>query len=142
MKRGLIIAVAGCLIALVLGIAVAYPLFVSSFPSLSKLELSVDVGYALIQPIGFNSNLTGLWWNENVVDVNYSGGLPGGTVKADGIVVSYLVVLNVTNNSDEATRITNFDVIVGPQISVGDGGSLLDPTQFKTYWLVRSDRSP
>src|SRR5665648_446329 len=108
MKRGLIITVAGCLVALVLGLAVAYPLFVSSFPSLSKLNLSVDVSYAFVQPIGSNSNLTGLWWNESVVEVNYNGGVPGGTIKADGLVVSYLIVLNVTNNSNEAARIRNF----------------------------------
>jgi hypothetical protein len=124
MKRSLVIIVSGCLAALVLGLVVAYPLFVSSFPSLSKPDLSVDVSYAFIQPIGSNSTLAGFWWNESVVEVNYSGGVPGGTIKADGIVVSYLIVLNVTNNSNESARIRNFDIIVGPQVSVGDGGSV------------------
>jgi hypothetical protein len=117
--------VAGSLIALVLGLAVAYPLFTSSFPSFSKLDLKVDVGYVYIQPLNANSEPTGLWWNNSVVDVSYSGGLPGGATKADGLVVSYLIVLNVTNNSNEPARIRNFKVIVGPQISVGEGGSVL-----------------
>src|SRR3989337_322203 len=109
MNRNAIIILAGSLTALVLGIAVAYPLLVSDFPSLSKVDLSVDVAYAYVEPVESNSNLTGLWWNNSVVEINH-----GGAVQANGLVFSYLVVLNVTNLSNESALIRSFDVMVGP----------------------------
>ena len=124
MNRRLTITFAGSLIALFLGLAVAYPLFTSSFPSFAKLDLNVDVDYAYIQPMNGSSNLTGLVWNNSVVETNYGGGLIGGATQADGLVVSYLVVMNVTNNSDQEARIRNFVVILGPYISAGEDGSL------------------
>jgi len=114
----------GSLIALMLGLAVAYPLIVSDFPSMSKLDISVDVAYFFIQPLNSPSNLTGLSCINSTVDVTYSGGLPGGRLKADGLVVSYLLVLNVTNNSNESVRMSNLQAIIGSNISVGSGGSV------------------
>jgi hypothetical protein len=115
----------GSLAALLLGLAVAYPLLVSSLPSLSKPDFGVDVAYAYIEPLESDSNLTGLYWNNSVVEIQYSWGLPSAALKADGLVVSYFVVLNITNYSDDSARIKNFDIMVGPQISVGSGGAVL-----------------
>ena len=120
MNRNAIILLTGSLTALILGVAVAYPLIVSDFPSLSKVDLSVDVAYAYVEPVESNSNLTGLWWNNSVVEIDR-----GGASQANGLVFSYLVVLNVTNLSNESALIRSFDVAVGPEISVGDSGSLI-----------------
>ncbi|HLC01161.1 MAG TPA: hypothetical protein VJL33_07580 [Candidatus Bathyarchaeia archaeon] len=114
MNRNAIIIVAGSLTALILGIAIAYPLIVSGFPSLSKVDLKVDVVYAYIEPINSNSTSTGLGWNNSVVEIDYLDSF-GGAVQADGLVVSYLVVLNVTNLSDEAVRVRSFDAKIGYQ---------------------------
>jgi len=108
MNRSLLIIVAGSLAALVLGVAVAYPLLVSDFPSLSKVDLSVDVAYAYVEPIESTSNFTGLRWNSRV----------------NGLVFSYMAVLNVTNLSNESARIRSFEIVVGPEISVGDSGDV------------------
>ncbi len=124
MKRSSIILIAGSLIALILGISVAYPLFISDFPPISKVDLTVDIAYFFVQPINSTSNLTGLAWNNSTVDVEYSGGLPRGRLKADGLVVSYLLVLNVTNNSNKSARIKNFQTIIGPSISLGSDRSV------------------
>jgi hypothetical protein len=117
MNRSVVIIVAGSLAALILGIAVAYPLLISDFPSLSKVDLSVDVAYAYVEPIESTSNLTGLWWNNSKIDIDH-----GFKTQANGLVFSYLVVLNVTNLSNEPARIRSFEVVVGPEISVGDSG--------------------
>jgi hypothetical protein len=120
MNRNAIIILAGSIAALVLGITVAYPMLISEFPYLSKADLNVDVMYAYIAPLGSDSNQTGLWWNGSIVEMNL--GSSGSAVKADGLIVSYLVVLNVTNNSNETVRMKGFEVMVGPQISVDDNG--------------------
>jgi hypothetical protein len=139
-RRSSIILISGSLVALILGLSVAYPLFVSDFPTLSKVDLTVDIAYFFIQPLKAESNLTGLAWNNSTVDVTYSGGVPGGRLKADGLLVTYLLVLNVTNNSDESARVRDFRTIMGPSISVGSSGSvtainpiITDSKQFSIY---------
>jgi hypothetical protein len=130
----------GSLAALLLGLAVAYPLLVSDLPSLSKADFGVDVAYAYIEPLESDSNLTGLYWNNSVVEIQYSGGLPSAALKADGLVVSYLVVLNITNYSDDSARIKNFAIVVGPQISAGSDGTVfadnpvLTDSRYLTYY--------
>ncbi len=110
-RKRVIIGAAG-LIAVVIGILASYPLIVSDLPSLSRINLEVETAYVYIQPI--DSNVTGLFLNNSIVDVNCSESLPSGTIKADGFMVSYIAVLNITNNSDDPVRITNFDFILGP----------------------------
>jgi hypothetical protein len=102
----------------------------------------VDVAYVYIEPLKSDSNLTGLYWNNSVVEIQIQtdGGLPSVALKVDGLVVSYFVVLNITNYSDDSTRIKNFDIMVGPQISVGSGGDVfaenpvLTDSRYLTYY--------
>jgi hypothetical protein len=121
-KRSSIILVAGCLTALVLGLALAYPLLISDLPVTKKVDLDVDVVYAYFGSLNFNANITGLWRNyslpQEAVNIN---GVPYGY---DVNVISYLIVLNVTNPSGQEAGITNFDLIVGPQISTAPGEGL------------------
>lgn len=138
--KGRAMIIVGSLAALFLGLVVAYPLLVSSFPSLSKADFGVDVTYAYIEPLKSDSNLTGFYWNNSIVEIQGSGGLPSGALEADGLVVSYLVVLNITNYSDDSARIRNFDIAVGPHISAGsDGGFVaenlvLTDSRYLTYY--------
>jgi hypothetical protein len=116
------VIVAGCLTALVLGLALAYPLLVSDLPVTKKVDLGVNVVYAYFGSPNVGANISGLWRNyslsNEVVDVN------GGRWGFDVNVVSYLIVLNVTNHSNDEAYITSFQLIVGPQISMGKDGSV------------------
>lgn len=138
--KGRTMIIAGSLAALFLGLVVAYPLLPSNLPSLSKADFGVDVAYAYIAPLKSDSNLTGLFWNNSVVDIQHNGGLPSGALESDGLAVSYFVVLNITNYSDDSARIKNFDIAVGPQISAGsDGGIIaqnlvLTDSRYLTYY--------
>ena len=140
MKRRTMIVVVGSLVALCLGLAVAYPLLVLDMPSLSKADFGVDVAYVYIEPLNSDSNLTGLYWNNSVVQIQYDGDSSSGAVEADGLVVSYFVVLNITNYSNDSARIKNFDIAVGPRISAGnDGGVFMEnpvlvDSRYLTYY--------
>jgi hypothetical protein len=67
-------------------------------------------------------SISGLWRNYSLSNevVNVNGSRWGFDVN----VVSYLLVLNVTNHSNDEAYITSFQLIVGPQISTGEGGSV------------------
>ena len=138
--KGRTMIIVSSLAALFLGFVVAYPLLISNLPSLSKVDFGVDVAYTYIEPLKTDSNLTGLYWNNSVVETQYSGGLLSGAVEADGLVVSYFVVLNITNYSDDSASIKNFDIAIGPQISAGsDGGIIaqnlvLTDSRYLTYY--------
>lgn len=99
----------------------AYPLLSSEMPATRKLPLNLDVVYVYIGNPDLNANVTGMWRNytasKEVVEHNGAGYL------FDLHAVSYLVVLNVTNISDTVAYITNFDLIVGPQIFLPSGNS-------------------
>lgn len=134
-NRHAIIIISVSIAALTLGFAVAYPLLIADYPSMAEVELSVDVMYVYITPVGSDSNLTGLCWNNTIVDLNY---------EADGLAVSYLAVLNVTNHSNESVRINGFDFIVGPQVSVaykGGGVSSINPiiTYLRNYEYIPAE---
>jgi hypothetical protein len=104
-RRGILILVGVSLTALVLGLAVAYPLIVSDFPSLSKVDIGVEVLYAYISTPISNPNIIGLWRNASIGR------------EANNLVFSYLVVLNVTNYSNESARVSTFATVVGPEVS-------------------------
>lgn len=108
MKTQLLI-VAGSLLALIIGLATAYPLFASDFPSLMSIETDVDIVYAYISATVSNTNITGLWRNRNNISENSNQ------------VFSYLIVLNVTNYSNESVRIDRLTAIVGPNVSASEG---------------------
>ncbi len=120
MRRAFLI-LTGCLTALVLGLALAYPLLISDLPITKKLDLGVDVVYVYIGNPNLSTNVTGLWRNYSIP--NEVAETSGGRFKFDVHAVSYFVVLNITNFSDKLARITNFNLISGPQISlIGNRG--------------------
>lgn len=102
----------GSLGALLLGIAVAYPFLATDLSLAPKTNLSVDVVYAYFGVQQFPSNVAGMWRN-------YSD-----TIERSYHIVSYLVVLNITNHSNQAARINDFTIYVAPQITVGNGSSV------------------
>ena len=114
--------VAGCLAALVLGLTLAYPLLISEMPITKKLDLDVKVVYAYIGNPNLNANITGLWRNYTIP--NEVAETDGGRIGYDVHTVSYFVVLNVTNPSNSLARITTFNLIAGPQISLFENGGI------------------
>jgi hypothetical protein len=153
MKRQILITVAGCLAVLAIGLALAYPLLTSEMP-ITKLDLDVDVVYAYIGNPDLNANVTGLWRNSSLpsgaVDVN------GNRLGFDVHAVSFLLVLNITNPSNNLVRIRNFMSIAGPQISLtGTNGGVgaekpiliysrnnadLDDIPFDVLWQANESR--
>ena len=99
----------GSLCALLLGLAVAYPFLAPDLALAPKMKISVDVVYAYFGVQEFPSNVTGLWRN-------YSD-----PIERSFHIISYLVVLNVTNYSNQSARIKTFEVAVAPKITVGNG---------------------
>ncbi len=130
MKRSSIIIVAGCLSALVLGLALAYPLLVMNMPVTKEADLGVDVVYAYFGSPYLDPNISGLWRNYSIPQevVNIGGTRYG----LDVNVVSYFIVLNITNNSNQPVYINNFDTIVGPSISADPDGVISAPNSILT----------
>jgi hypothetical protein len=124
-KRSSIIIVAGCLTALVLGLTLAYSFLVINMPVTKKESLSVDVVYAYFGTPYLDANISGLWRNYNIPQEIVDAG--GNRWRLDVNVVSYFIVLNITNYSNQAAYITNFDTIAGPSISVGPNGIISAP---------------
>jgi hypothetical protein len=122
--------VAGCLTALVLGLVLAYPLLVMNMPVTKRADLGVDVVYAYFGSPYVDANVSGLWRNysmpQEIVDVG------GNRWGLDVNVVSYFIVLNVTNNSNQPVYITNFDTTIGPSIFVDPNGIISAPNAILT----------
>jgi hypothetical protein len=129
-KRSSIIIVVGCLAALVLGLALAYPLLVMNMPATNEEVLGVDVVYAYFGSPYLDANISGLWRNYSIPqEIVNVGGTPYGL---DVTVISYFIVLNVTNNSNQPVYINNFDTIVGPSISADPDGIISAPNSILT----------
>jgi hypothetical protein len=111
MKRSIIVIAAGCLVALALGLALAFPLLDTEMPVMKSLELGVDAVYVYIGKPNLDANVTGLWRNSTN---HWEGELH---------FVSYVIVLNITNLSNEFAYVTNFELIVGPKIILPSGNS-------------------
>jgi hypothetical protein len=125
LKRGSIIIVTGCLVALAMGLALAFPLLAMNLPTTRKESLIVDAVYAYFEIPSLDQKISGLWRNysipQEIVDI-------GGThFGLDVSVVPYFIVLNVTNNSTAPIYVTNFDLTVGPSIFVGPNGIVSVP---------------
>jgi hypothetical protein len=122
MKHSSLVIAAGCLIALFLGLILAYPLIVEQASMVTKPVLGVDVVYAYVGNPQFDANVTGLYRNysipQEVVEIN------GVRYGLDVHAISYLIVLNITNYSNHLAYITNFDIMLGPRISRSDQGSI------------------
>ncbi len=115
MKRSSVVVVAGCLVALFIGLALAYPMLASDLTASQKVSGTVEVVYAYIGDLNVDANVSGLWRNFSE---------PAGVVAIDGTcfgydvhALSYLIVLRITNPATDPIGITSLDVMVGPQIS-------------------------
>jgi hypothetical protein len=113
-KRSILVLTAGCLTALVLGLALAYPLLNSEMPTIEKLPLDVDVVYLYMGSPNLDPNVTGLWRNytavKEVVETNGVG------IVYDTNMLSYLAVLKVTNPSSSRAYLTDFELRVAPLV--------------------------
>jgi hypothetical protein len=101
-----------------------------NMPVTKKADLGVDVVYAYFGSPYLDPNVSGLWRNysipQEIVDVG------GNRWGLDVNVVSYFLVLNITNNSNQPAYITNFDTIVGPSISADPNGIISAPNAILT----------
>ena len=126
MQRNSIIIVAGCLTALVLGLILAYPLLETNTFVPAKADLGVDVVYAYFGTLNVDSNITGLYRNNTQLFATNGneGQITGNTVYTTN-VMSYFMVLNITNLSNDDARVNEMDTLAGPSISVSDTGGPL-----------------
>ncbi len=115
MQRSSIIIVAGCLIALVFSLFLAYPLLETNTFVPAKADLGVDVVYAYFGTLNVDPNITGLYRNNTqlfATNIN-EGQITGNTVYTTN-VMSYFMVLNITNLSNYDARINEMDTLAGP----------------------------
>lgn len=110
MKRSQIVTAAGIIIALSLGLILAYPLIATQMPTLTKPDVKVAVAYAYISTPLSNSTIPGL---SREADES-----------RQTQIFSYLIIMNVTNNSNDTLRINSLSVLLGPNISVGERGAI------------------
>lgn len=101
----------GSILALILGLAVSSPILVKNLELGAKVKIDVDVVYAYFVIQDFNKNITGLW--RNLTD----------PIEGEYHVISYLVILNVTNHSDGLATIGEFEASAAEQILVTNGSS-------------------
>lgn len=101
----------GSVVAMVFGLAAASPILVSNLALTKEIEIEVDVVYAYFAVQEFDGNVTGLWRN--------STRQPWDPPR----IVSYLIVLNVTNASDETALMGEFEASAAQGILVRDGTS-------------------
>lgn len=99
----------GSILALMLGLAVASPILVRNLELGGTVKIKVDVVYAYFVIQDFNRNITGLW--RNLTD----------PFESEFHVISYLIVLNVTNHSDGLATIGEFQVSAAEEILVRNG---------------------
>jgi len=103
----------GSVVALMLGLAVASPILVSNLALTTKVQIEVDVVYAYFGVQDFSSSITGLWRNHS------------DPWEHTLLIVSYFIVLNVTNPSDDLALIGEFEVSAAPEILVHNGTDLI-----------------
>ena len=117
MKRSSIIIVAGCLTALLLGLALAYPLLITNIPVTIKNGLGLQVVYAYFGTPNFDPNTVGLYRNYTNPQqflTNSNEGQIIGNVAYNTSVISYFIILNVTNSANQLARINNIETLMGP----------------------------
>ena len=111
------LAVVG-IVALLLGLAIAYPLYNSNvettpkYPN-GKAYLGLDVVYAYFSTQPVSQNITGLWRNSNDPTSVYS------------TTGSFFIVLNVTNYSNVSVFISKFEISAAQQM-----GTTNTPNEF------------
>lgn len=99
----------GGILALLLGLAFSIPLLVLNLKPRTNIELIVDVKYAYFGDQTFSQNMSGLWRNaSNPKDYERR-------------LISYIIVLNITNHSDKLAYVDEFEAAAGPEILVENG---------------------
>jgi hypothetical protein len=104
------LAVVG-IVALLLGLAIAYPLFTSNVETAPKYPngrayLGLDVVYAYFSTQPVSQNITGLWHNSNEPASKYY------------TVGSFFLVLNITNHSNVTFVVSKLSVSGAQQMSI------------------------
>jgi hypothetical protein len=99
----------GCVLALLLGLAVSSPILFSNLTPTARIQLDIDVQYAYFGVQDFNQNVTGLWRNASDPQEHYLH------------PVSYLIILNVTNHSGKLVYVQEFEAAAAPRIVVNNG---------------------
>jgi len=97
------------ILALLVGLAFSIPLLASSLKPRTTIELIVDVKYAYFEDQTFNQNISGLWRNAS------------NPLSFLQHLVSYIIILNVTNHSDKVANVDEFEVVAAPEILTRNG---------------------
>jgi hypothetical protein len=96
----------GSIIALTLGLAAASPILVPNLALTEKVQIEVDVVYAYIGVQNFTQDMTGLWRNSSSI------------YEYDLHMVSYFIVLNITNLSNKIALIREFEASAAQETTV------------------------
>jgi len=94
----------GSVLAMILGLGVSSPILMANLGLTGKVQIEVEVAYAYFGIQEFDRSVTGLWRNPD-----------------EGSMVSYLIVLNVTNLSNRLATMEDFVVAAAQEILVQNG---------------------
>jgi hypothetical protein len=99
----------GSVLALLLGLTVSIPILLSNIAPAERIQIDVDVVYAYFGVQDSNRNVTGFWRNQSDPSTYHDH------------IISYFIVLNITNNSDKLATVDTFQVAAAPDICVQNG---------------------
>lgn len=99
----------GGVLALLLGLAFSIPLLISNLRPATSIELIADVKYAYFSDQTFSQNISGLWRNAS------------NPLEHEQHLISYIIVLNITNHSDRLAYVEELEVAAGPMITIENG---------------------
>jgi hypothetical protein len=97
------------ILALSLGLAFSIPLLLSNLKPRTSIDLIVDVKYAYFGDQGFSQNISGLWRNASKPQ------------DIEEHLISYVIVLNITNHSDKVAYVDEFEAAAAPEILAESG---------------------
>lgn len=101
--------VLGGVLSLLLGLAFSIPLLVSNLRPATSIELITDVKYAYFSDQAFSQNISGLWRNAS------------NPREHEQHLISYIIVLNITNHSDKLAYVEELEAAAGPMIIAENG---------------------
>lgn len=99
----------GGVLALLLGLAFSIPLLISNLRPATSIELITDVKYAYFSDQAFSQNISGLWRNAS------------NPQEHEQHLISYIIVLNITNHSDKLAYVEELEAAAGPMIIIKNG---------------------
>jgi hypothetical protein len=94
----------GSILAALLGLAVSSPILLANIGLTTKVPIRVEVAYAYFALQEFDTQVVGLTRNAS-----------------EGWMISYFIVLNITNLSDRLVVMEDFEVAAAPEIVVQNG---------------------